>query len=1048
MPAISATQIARLHQNTRNIRNICILAHVDHGKTTLSDSLLASNGIISSKLAGKVRYLDSREDEQLRGITMESSAISLFFEVKQQVKEDEFKSSEFLINLIDSPGHVDFSSEVSSASRLCDGALVLVDSVEGVCTQTHMVLHQAWREKIQPILVLNKLDRLITELQMTPTEAYIHLNKILEQVNAIMAGFFTDERITKDDRIHEAMKAKRTLAEVEADAVEDVTSKLYDWNLEEQDDEGIYFSPEKGNVVFSSAIDGWAFRLHNFAGIYARKLGVKESAFLKCLWGDYYFDPKTKKVLLPKQVKNRALKPMFVQFVLDNIWAVYDSVVMKSDPEKVLKIITALSIKVLPRDLKSKDSKVLLSAIFTQWLPISSTILLAVIEKIPSPLTSQPSRLPRIWHPEADPIPEASTELEKAVFTCQKGELDPIVAYTSKVAYVPREILPENRRIQLSAEEMRALRTREQHLKTKPVNSDSDSVELENTTQENQTKSEPSKIKEDNSSVLIGFSRIFSGTIKVGQKLYALGPKYRPDKPDEHCTEFVVEKLYLLMGRELMSLNEVPAGNVFGISGIEGHILKSGTISSTKNCHSLGALRRMAAPILRVALEPFNLSEMPQLIEGLRLLNQSDPCVEVFVQESGEHVLVTAGELHLERCLTDLKERFSKIEIQVSPPIVPFRETVVMPEDPVSDGFVQIESPNKSFSLGLRLAPLPPKVYAFLNEHSNTIRAFQLKSHRKASEGLESIDESLNEVDHLLSDSGATLTIETFTNRLTELFNQLKDPKWNRLLDNILAFGPKRIGPNMLINRLDYEHPSWIHSVSKGTNSVCPEWLERRGVSVREFEEGLTMGFQLFTNSGPLCGEPLIGTCCFIESFEFLDGIQSSDTSHSFKSGAISGQLISTMKEACRESFFSLSPRLMLATYSCDIQATSEVLGRVYGVINKRRGKIISEEMKDGTSFFQISSRLPVIESFNFAHEIRSRTSGAAIPQLIFSGFDLLDQDPFWVPSTEEELEDLGEKADRENIAKKYMDSVRRRKGLFIEKKVVESAEKQRTLKK
>lgn len=1046
MPAISATQITRLHQNTRNIRNICILAHVDHGKTTLSDSLLASNGIISSKLAGKVRYLDSREDEQLRGITMESSAISLFFEVKQRVKEDEFKVSEFLINLIDSPGHVDFSSEVSSASRLCDGALVLVDSVEGVCTQTHMVLHQAWKEKIQSILVLNKMDRLITELQMTPTEAYIHLNKILEQVNAIMAGFFTDERITKDDRIHEAMKAKRTQAEIEAEVAEDVTFKLYDWNLEEQDDEDIYFSPEKGNVIFSSAIDGWAFRLHNFAGIYARKLGVKESAFLKCLWGDYYFDPKTKKVLLPKQVKNRSLKPMFVQFVLDNIWAVYESVIVKSDPEKVLKIINALNVKVLSRDLKSKDPKILLSAIFTQWLPISSTVLLAVIEKIPSPLTSQPSRLPRIWHPDADPIPEATIDLEKSVFTCQKEEQDPIVAYVSKVAYVPREALPENRRIQLSAEEMRASKTREQLLKSGAE--DSGSIALESNPTEEQTAQGTESCEDNTSDVLIGFSRIFSGTIKVGQKLYALGPKYCPEKPDEHCTEFIVDKLYLLMGPELTSLNEVPAGNVFGISGIEGHILKSGTLSSTKDCRNLGVLRRMAAPILRVALEPWNLSEMPQLIEGLRLLNQSDPCVEVFIQESGEHVLVTAGELHLERCLTDLKERFSKIEIQVSPPIVPFRETVVLSEDATNNGFVEIESPNKSFTLGLRLVPLPPKVYAFLNEHSNTIRALQLKNHRKISEIDETINESINEVDVLANDSIITLTLESFTDRLQELFKKTKDPKWNNVLDNILAFGPNRIGPNMLINQLDYEHPSWNNSISKGLSSVCPEWLKIRGVSIREFEEGLTMGFQLFTNSGPLCGEPLIGTCCFIESFKFSDNNQSSVLNNSFKSGALSGQLISTMKEACRESFLSLSPRLMLATYSCDIQATSEVLGRVYGVINKRRGKIISEEMKEGTSFFQISSRLPVIESFNFAHEIRSRTSGAAIPQLIFSGFDILDQDPFWVPSTEEELEDLGEKADRENIAKKYMDGVRRRKGLFVEKKMVESAEKQRTLKK
>ena len=105
--------------------------------------------------------------------------------------------------------------------------------------------------------------------------------------------------------------------------------------------------------------------------------------------------------------------------------------------------------------------------------------------------------------------------------------------------------------------------------------------------------------------------------------------------------------------------------------------------------------------------------------------------------------------------------------------------------------------------------------------------------------------------------------------------------------------------------------------------------------------------------------------------------------------------------------------------------------------------------MKEGTSFFTITATLPVAESFGFSEEIRKRTSGAASPQLSFSGYEMLDEDPFWVPFTEEELEDLGETADRENIAKKYMDGVRKRKGLFVQgSKVIQSAEKQKTLKK
>ncbi|KAJ2836209.1 Cytoplasmic GTPase/eEF2-like protein (ribosomal biogenesis), partial [Coemansia erecta] len=161
-----------------------------HGKTTLSDALLATNGIISNKLAGKIRYLDSREDEQERGITMESSGISLYYKLTRGSAELKSESTEYLINLIDSPGHVDFASEVASAARLSDGALVLVDAVEGVCTQTVSVLRQAWVENVHPVLFLNKIDRLIVEWQMTPSEAYVHMQQLIEQVNAVLAGFW------------------------------------------------------------------------------------------------------------------------------------------------------------------------------------------------------------------------------------------------------------------------------------------------------------------------------------------------------------------------------------------------------------------------------------------------------------------------------------------------------------------------------------------------------------------------------------------------------------------------------------------------------------------------------------------------------------------------------------------------------------------------------------------------------------------------------------------------------------------------------------------
>jgi ribosome assembly protein 1 len=329
MPVVPPEKLIKLQHAADGIRNICILAHVDHGKTSLSDALIATNGIISPKLAGRIRYLDSRPDEQLRGITMESSAISLYFSLlKRSAPDAAPEQKEYLINLIDSPGHIDFSSEVSTASRLCDGAVVLVDAIEGVCSQTVTVLRQCWNEKLKPLLVINKMDRLITEWKMGPHEAYIHLNKTIEQVNAVMGSFFQGERMEDDlrwrERVEERVSAKSAKDTV-VDDVTNVPASDVPAEYEEKSDEHIYFAPENNNVIFSSAIDGWAFTPRQFAAIYDKKLGMKREILEKTLWGDFYLDPKTKRVLGSKHLKGRNLKPMFVQLVLEPIWAVYEA---------------------------------------------------------------------------------------------------------------------------------------------------------------------------------------------------------------------------------------------------------------------------------------------------------------------------------------------------------------------------------------------------------------------------------------------------------------------------------------------------------------------------------------------------------------------------------------------------------------------------------------------------------------------------------------------------------------------------------------------------
>ena len=161
----------------QDIRDIGIIAHIDHGKTTMTDSLLAEAGLLSPKIAGEARALDYLEEEQKRGITIKTANISL-------LHETEGKS--YIINLIDTPGHVDFTGKVTRALRAIDGAVVVVDAVEEVMVQTETVTRQALNERVRPVLFINKVDRLIRELKLSPEETQKKLLRVIRDYNNLI----------------------------------------------------------------------------------------------------------------------------------------------------------------------------------------------------------------------------------------------------------------------------------------------------------------------------------------------------------------------------------------------------------------------------------------------------------------------------------------------------------------------------------------------------------------------------------------------------------------------------------------------------------------------------------------------------------------------------------------------------------------------------------------------------------------------------------------------------------------------------------------------
>lgn len=1108
MKRISVERIQELQQHTQSIRNICILAHVDHGKTTLADSLVASNGIISQKLAGKLRYLDSRKDEQERGITMKSSAITLYYPKR-----------DLLVNLIDSPGHVDFTSEVMAAVRLCDGAVIVVDVVEGVCAQTKVALHLAWAENLKPLLVLNKMDRLILEKKMTTLDAYIHLQQILEQVNAVVGELFATDVLEKTSNETSANAAPPN---------EDNEALVFDWNsgLDDADDSTLYFSPEQGNVVFASAWDGWGFSTSQFAHLYAEKLGVRKEVLEKTLWGDFYLNVKAKRILKGAQAKCK--KPLFAQLILDNIWEVYDAVCTRRDKVAVEKITKSLGLTLTARDTRHTDPRYQLQALCAQWLPLADA-LLEMTMLIPSPAELPEVRVESLMCPPSrsfDSLPEETRQLKKAFLDCSSSDEVPVIVCVSKMVAVETKLLPENRTRVLSMEEIarRREQARQRHAERMAMATTADSGSsdaLKNGHALPVREEGALEERDEDDSTFIAFGRVFSGTLKRGQQVYVLGPKHDPTKflekartvdptlrlrdlgSEEHVTIATAEKLYLLMGRELEELECVPAGNILGIGGLEEHVLRTATLSDVVACAPFADMRGPVTPILRVALEPRRLADMAALVRGLKLLHQADPCVQVLLQETGEHVLLTAGEVHLERCLNDLTQRFAKVEINVSDPIIPFRETIVEPpkvdmvneaiedkntvqrtqnddeddEDVAEDGTVTIRTPNQQVTIKLRAEPLPPEVTELLEKHTSLIRDYN----QALSSRSEKLPESLSK------------NIAEFQKTLAKAF---ADASWpEETMSQIWSFGPRRCGPNVLFNRIPgFRRPAFFQEGRQeaactqhedessgagiqamglngrgieGRSTVCTKEVQEQDDSSEEkagaqtavsdaecmasgrsrtlsgYDHSFVSGFQLATLTGPLCQEPMMGVAFVVDQWALDLSVEDPGTY-----GPLSGQIISAVKEGCRRAFQAQPQRLLCAMYSCSIQVTSEALRKMYAVLGRRHGRVLGGDLREGSQMFQVTAVLPVVESLQFANEIRKQTSGLANPQLVFSHWEVVDVDPFWVPSTEEEYAHFGEKADTENRARKYMNAVRKRKGLPVSEKVVEHAEKQRTLSK
>lgn len=362
------------------IRNIAVAGHLHHGKTAFMDMLVMQTHDLEERLDKRIgkkkdeqlRYTDVHFLERERGLSIKSAPMSLVLQGT--------KGKSHIFNILDTPGHVNFVDEVAASFRLVDGVVLVVDVVEGVQVNTEQIIKHAVLEGLPLTLVINKMDRLILELKLPPSDAYFKLKHVVEEVNTVIENTLPGQG------------------------------------------ERLRLSPEKGNVAFACSTMGWCFTLPSFAKMYAASYPKLDAAdFGARLWGDIFFNPRSRK-FTRKGVEEGA-KRTFVNFVLEPIYKLYSHTLSES-PEDLKPTLATLGISLKPSQYKT-DAKVLLKLVCAQFFGSADGFVDMVVQHIPSPQEGAKQKLERYYTGPLD------TKVAAAMERCDSD--GPLVVHVTKL---------------------------------------------------------------------------------------------------------------------------------------------------------------------------------------------------------------------------------------------------------------------------------------------------------------------------------------------------------------------------------------------------------------------------------------------------------------------------------------------------------------------------------------------------------------------------------------------------------------------------------------
>ncbi|OQD78517.1 hypothetical protein PENDEC_c001G03170 [Penicillium decumbens] len=362
------------------IRNVAVVGHLHHGKTAFMDMLVRQTHDLTQRLEKRMgkrreeqlRYTDVHFLERERGLSVKSAPMSLVLQGT--------KGKSHLVNILDTPGHVNFVDEVAASVRLADGVVLVVDVVEGVQANTEQIIKHAVLEDMPLTLVVNKMDRLILELKLPPSDAYFKLKHVIEEVNRVI------------ENVLPGQGERRRL------------------------------SPEKGNVAFASSSMNWCFTLPSFAQMYTDTYPRLDSTeFAARLWGDIFYNPRSRK-FTRKGVEENS-KRAFVKFVLEPIYKLYSHTIGES-PEDLKETLASVGVSLKPSQLKT-DAKELLNLVCEQFFGPPAGFVDMIVQHVPSPIEGAQRVLERYYTGPLD------TKVAESMTTCNQD--GPLVVHVTKL---------------------------------------------------------------------------------------------------------------------------------------------------------------------------------------------------------------------------------------------------------------------------------------------------------------------------------------------------------------------------------------------------------------------------------------------------------------------------------------------------------------------------------------------------------------------------------------------------------------------------------------